>query len=88
MTSPGDDFVCPHCGEELPKGSKFCPECGSDENTGWSDDTYLDGVSLPDDIEDDEDLSPDPDTAPPVRWGMALVAIGILLASLLAFLAL
>lgn len=42
-----DDFVCPHCGADLPARAKFCPECGSDENTGWSEDTYLDGVSLP-----------------------------------------
>lgn len=47
-----DDFVCPHCGAELRAGAKFCPECGSDENTGWSEDTYLDGVSLPGETED------------------------------------
>lgn len=42
-----DDFVCPNCGAELPGSAKFCPECGSDDKTGWSEDTYLDGVSLP-----------------------------------------
>ncbi len=48
MSRPAaEDFVCPHCGADLPGGAKFCPECGSDENTGWSEDTYLDGVSLP-----------------------------------------
>jgi len=47
------DFVCPNCGADVPGGAKSCPECGSDENTGWSEDTYLDGVSLP--YEDDDD---------------------------------
>lgn len=47
------DFVCPHCGADVPGGSKSCPECGSDERTGWSEDTYLDGVSLPEEDEDD-----------------------------------
>lgn len=41
------DFVCPNCGADVPGGASSCPECGSDENTGWSDRTYLDGISLP-----------------------------------------
>ena len=32
---PRDFFVCPHCGAELPIDARFCPECGSDEETGW-----------------------------------------------------
>lgn len=47
MSSPDDYFVCPNCGAEVPVKAKCCPECGSDENTGWSEDTYLDGVTLP-----------------------------------------
>ena len=46
-------FVCPNCGAEVPMKAKSCPECGSDENTGWSEDTYLDGISLPDEDDDD-----------------------------------
>jgi hypothetical protein len=46
------DFVCPNCGADVAGGAKSCPECGSDENTGWSEDTYLDGVSLPDEDDD------------------------------------
>ncbi|MBK8801777.1 MAG: zinc ribbon domain-containing protein [Fibrobacteres bacterium] len=88
MSGAGEGFVCPNCGEELPGGSKFCPECGSDEKTGWSEDTYLDGVSLPYDQDDEEntELSPDENAKPPIRWGLALVAAGILAASLLIFL--
>ncbi len=44
----GEDFDCPVCGESVPAGSKSCPECGACEKSGWSDDTYLDGISLPD----------------------------------------
>jgi hypothetical protein len=45
-------FVCPNCGEEVPADARACPNCGSDENTGWSEGTYLDGIDLP--FEDDE----------------------------------
>ena len=37
-----DWFTCPNCVAELPANAKFCPECGSDDRTGWSEDTYLD----------------------------------------------
>jgi uncharacterized OB-fold protein len=84
VSRPEESFVCPNCGEELPGGAKFCPECGSDEKTGWSEETYLDGVSLPYADEDDEvEVSPDENANPPIRWGLALVAAGILVASLL-----
>lgn len=48
------DFVCPNCGADVPGGAESCPECGSDERTGWSEDTYLDGVSLPGGEDDDD----------------------------------
>lgn len=59
MRKSGSDwFACPNCGAELPAGAKFCPECGSDENTGWSEETYLDGVTLPDEEEDEPEGRP------------------------------
>lgn len=74
-----DDFVCPHCGAELPARAKFCPECGSDENTGWSEDTYLDGVSLPG--ETDETSSDAPSgflqSAKPLWIVVAIVLLGL-----------
>ncbi len=27
--------------------AKACPDCGSDEKTGWSEDTMYDGLDLP-----------------------------------------
>ncbi len=48
-------FTCPVCNGEVRVGAKACPHCGSDERTGWSDKTYLDGIDLDDDV-DYEDL--------------------------------
>jgi hypothetical protein len=41
-----DYFICPNCGAEVPMRARSCPECGSDENTGWSEDTLYDGLGL------------------------------------------
>jgi zinc-ribbon domain len=39
--------VCPNCGAVVPARAKACPECGSDESTGWSDAAKLDQLGLP-----------------------------------------
>ena len=41
------------CGAEVPAGAAACPECGSDETTGWSDQTIYDGTGIedPDDFD-------------------------------------
>jgi ribosomal protein L40E len=39
---------CPHCGAELPKRAKSCRECGSDEQTGWSEAANIGALNLPD----------------------------------------
>ena len=36
--SSDDWFTCAHCGATVRPGAKACPECGSDDNTGWSED--------------------------------------------------
>jgi uncharacterized membrane protein len=48
-----DSFICPVCGAEVPAKAKACPECGSDENTGWSHNTIYDGTGVedPDDFD-------------------------------------
>ena len=49
-----DNIICPHCGEEIPRKSVACPHCGSDEQTGWSENTYLDGIDIGDSFDYDE----------------------------------
>jgi len=41
--------ICPNCGAEVPPRAKACPACGSDENTGWSEEARTSGLDLPDD---------------------------------------
>ncbi len=33
-------FVCPFCQATVPEGALACPNCGSDAQTGWSDDPF------------------------------------------------
>jgi hypothetical protein len=40
----------------LPPGARACPECGSDEHTGWSETARTDGLGLPDDSFDYDDF--------------------------------
>jgi|GEM_PF-387490 len=41
-----DYFICPHCEAEVPIDASACPQCGSDERTGWSENTAYDGLDL------------------------------------------
>ena len=38
---------CAHCGAEVPAGAPACPECGSDEQTGWSEAAKTGDLDLP-----------------------------------------
>jgi predicted nucleic acid-binding Zn ribbon protein len=40
---------CPNCGAEVPPKAKACPECGSDDTTGWSERAVGQRLNLPDD---------------------------------------
>ena len=40
--------VCPYCGATVPRNAKACPECGSDDQTGWSEEAGAGGLDLPD----------------------------------------
>lgn len=51
-----DWVACPHCGEEIKRDAKVCRHCGSDDRTGWSEATYLDGIDLPEEGEYDDSL--------------------------------
>jgi len=48
--------ICPHCGAAVPANARACPECGSDERTGWSDKAHYDNLDLPDGNFDYEDF--------------------------------
>jgi len=48
-----DWFVCPHCGTVLPADATSCPECGSDDTTGWAEDADM-WAEVPLDYADDE----------------------------------
>ncbi len=37
---------CPTCGAELPEGAVACPECGSCEETGWSERARYDSLGV------------------------------------------
>ena len=41
--------ICPHCGALVPPQARACPECGSDEETGWSDRATAQRLNLPED---------------------------------------
>lgn len=86
-------MTCPLCGADLPPRAKACPECGSDEVTGWSDAARTDGLDLPDESFDYEDFvkrefgAKRPGPVPRgIRWWWWVVAVGLLAAFLLSYL--
>ena len=40
----------------MPKHARACPECGSDEQTGWSEAARSDGLALPEESFDYDDF--------------------------------
>jgi len=48
-------FECPHCGALVPVDAPACRACGSDAETGWSEDAGL-GCDAEDDFDYDEFL--------------------------------
>jgi hypothetical protein len=79
--------VCPNCGAEVPPRTKACPECGSDEQTGWSEEARQDGLDLPDVNFDYDDFvkrefggtKPVPHGIHWFWWLIALLLAGLLL---------
>jgi RNA polymerase subunit RPABC4/transcription elongation factor Spt4 len=92
MTLPRSDdpFTCPACGAEVPAKAKACPECGSDEKTGWSENTIYDGTGIEDPKEFDyEDWKRrelgSRGKVPRMFWIWWLVAVGLAIFFLWAF---
>ena len=76
-------FICPNCGTEVDIHSLACPECGSDERTGWSENTLYDDLDLPDEAFDDRNASPS--TVRRRNGFLALVGLLLLLIFVLRF---
>jgi hypothetical protein len=78
---------CPHCGAEVPPGAKACPECGSDEQTGWSERATAQRLDLPDDEFDYDEFVKEefgekietPVKPPGISWLWWVVAILLIL---------
>ena len=84
--------ICPNCGAEVPRKARACPECGADEQTGWSEDASAQRLDLPDDNFDyDEfvkkEFGPQKNVRPRgiswLWWAVALVLLAIFAWSLL-----
>ncbi len=77
---------CPNCGAELPAAARVCPECGSDENTGWSEAATEQSLGVPDDsFNYDEFVRREFEGKAPTRrrldwfwWLVAVVLVGAL----------
>ena len=81
--------ICPQCGAEVPSNARACPECGSDEETGWSDRADAQRLGLPDDEfnydefvkEEFGDKDPRRDIRPRgigwLWWVVAIVLLGL-----------
>lgn len=81
--------ICPNCGAEVPPSAKACPECGSDEQTGWSEAAETGGLDLPEEHFDyDEfvkrEFGGDRPMPHGIHWFWWLVAV-LLVLGLLAF---
>ena len=75
MSRQDDDwFTCPVCGEVVPAKALACPECGADDETGWSELAEYDGVSIP-----DEAFGNPGKTTASNRVGFMLVALALVL---------
>jgi len=49
-------ITCPHCDATVPASAPACPECGSDAQTGWSEDAEAWVGDLPTGYDDDADF--------------------------------
>ena len=82
---------CPNCGAEVPARAKACPDCGSCEQTGWSDRAEVDGPGMPDDEFSYDDFVAR-ELGPPAKiprgmslfwWGVAVLLLAAFLFTLL-----
>lgn len=81
--------ICPNCGAVVPRNAKSCPECGADEETGWSDSAQAANLGIPDEKFDyDEFVKEEFGQSPKPRgihWLWWLTALVLVLLFLFAF---
>jgi ribosomal protein L40E len=95
-----DAFVCPHCGADVPTSAPACRECGSDNETGWSEDAHVWEAGIPggygndDDFDYDEFIERDlaqhadePARRRLAKWGSRVVIVMVCLGVLIYLLA-
>ena len=75
-------FNCPNCGVAVDERASACPECGSDERTGWSENTLYDGLDLPTEAFEEDHAHSSPK---PFRKDALLMAAGLLLLLIFVF---
>jgi uncharacterized membrane protein YvbJ len=51
-----DDFVCPHCGADVPEDADFCRVCGASVDSGWDDGDWGEYEEDEDDFDYDDYL--------------------------------
>lgn len=77
--------ICPQCGAVVPPKARACPECGSDEETGWSERAAAQNLGLPDEEFDYDEFVKEefgPKTGPAARprgihWFWWILALGL-----------
>jgi hypothetical protein len=77
--------TCPNCGAEVPPNARACPQCGADDQTGWSDAAGADGLGLPDEGFDyndyvEREFGGQKPVPRGIHWFWWLVAIALLAA--------
>jgi uncharacterized membrane protein YvbJ len=76
-------FSCPNCGVDVLLRAKACPECGSDEQTGWSEAAKY--IHLLPDTGDSEVKSPTIQRWQKIGFGAIAVFLVILIVHLSGF---
>lgn len=82
--------ICPQCGAPVPEHAKACPECGSCEETGWSEKSEADRLGILDDSFNynqylEEEFGPPPSPSTFRRWIVPAVIVFLALLFLLGF---
>jgi len=76
------DGYCPNCGASVPEDAQACPECGSCEDTGWSEQAKYEriGVEYEDTFDYDTYVGETFEDRPargqsPMQWVWMIVAL-------------